>query len=507
MNREFYDKTWRKYVKTVTLVGTLNPNPVLRQLQRTASLEHLHLQDLPHLTDADLVDFITKLTALSSLSILSCGSLTNASIIAASSLPQLTEIQFASLSDITDEAFAQMTHLSRLASLIFIKMPRITDLTLEAVLGGCTKSLKTLLLHECDQISSAPLHHLTRMHSLEIVSVSNMERVRSNIWNFLHGLTALEELSISCGPHLTDENIGANLTTLTSLKILNLNGNHHSEASLRNISALFNLEYLDLSGVASVSGQLFEVLTPLTALRSLLLSVTDQFAPNDMNILARCLPQLEYLSLYDAVNDQWCHSIGLSSFPNLRHLFLEDSDAITDTGAQFLAPLAQLESLSLSGMEITERGLVAALRSMNHLTYLDLHGCHMLDDESIIAAASHLSELVHLRLNNNSGLTDRCLEVLTTLPKVETISLAKCPNFTNKAIRNISLLAPQVSFLDLSYCNGITNDAVRYMEYMHNLQVLYADGSRITHSGLAKMRSQLEEYSASPDPQRRCIIS
>lgn len=343
------------------------------------------------------------------------------------------------------------------------------------------------------------------MRDLQVLSLSNMDRVKPHIWEYIGSMTRLEELSLACG--LGDENLMENLPTLTVLKILNLNGNNHSAESLYAIAALSNLEYLDLSSIGSVSAELFEHFTPLVNLRSLLLSVTEQLAPENMAVIGRCLPQLEYFSLYDGVNDRWCQALGSAAVSNLKHLFLEDADAITDTGARSLGSLVHLQSLSLSGMELTERGLSSALINMEQLTFLDLHSCHMLDDEAIVASLKHLTSMIDLRLSNNSGLTDMALDVLSYLHRVESLSVAKCPNFTNGAIRAVARWAPQLRYLDISMCAGINNDAVFWMEQMHNLQVLLADGSKITHSGLGKLRARLEEYSASPDPTRRCVVS
>lgn len=144
---EFYDKTWRKYVRTVTLIGSFAPEPVLRQLQRTASLEHLHLQDLADLRDSDIA-FLPKLTVLSSFTIVSCPGLTNAAFRSVAALPHLTELQVADLPTVSDEAFLQLVNLSKLASLTCIRMPKMTDASLEVLLSA-TQSLTTLLLHEC----------------------------------------------------------------------------------------------------------------------------------------------------------------------------------------------------------------------------------------------------------------------------------------------------------------------------------------------------------------------
>lgn len=353
------------------------------------------------------------------------------------------------------------------------------------------------------QVSSAPLHHLTRMVHCKGLAISGMDRVRPEIWQYIGGMTNLQDLTLSCG--LADDNVVPYLGNLTSLNMLNLSWNNLSDDTLTCVTALTNLELLDLSHSPSWSGALFDMLQPLPSVKSFLLSVGEQFGVADVAGMARAFPNLDYLSLVDSVNDHWCIAIA-TLLPNLNHLFLEDTDAITDTGLQALSTLVHLKSFSVSGMEITERGLSTALRAMPELEYLDLHACHMLDDDAICVSLAPLSNLTQLYLTGNTGLTDGVLRVLRDLTALETLSLSNCPNMTNKAIRDACSLAPQLAYLDVTHCKGITNDCVKYLESMNNLQYFYAEGTKVTHSALRRKLRHLEEYSASQDPQRRCVI-
>jgi Leucine-rich repeat (LRR) protein len=108
--------------------------------------------------------------------------------------------------------------------------------------------------------------------------------------------------------------------------------------------------------------------------------------------------------------------VGLKSLPHLTHLNLEGTK-ITDDGLKHLAPLTKLKSLNLSWSRITGRGL-EHLRALNELESLDL-------SVSYFTESPGLGELKSLRALNltDTTVTDKGLEYIARLHELRELHL------------------------------------------------------------------------------------
>lgn len=258
---------------------------------------------------------------------------------------------------------------------------------------------------------------LATMHSLNELSLSNMDTVpfksdqlietlaglhNLKIWPKLYGVSSsglsrileaqhLEQLTIAGTRNvpLTELKAVGKLKNLTHLELQNMNIN---DDWLHCLSGLQQLEYLylfdtqvvghgleHLSGLSSL--QRFDIFytyiddqrpTPsLTALKELPnlqhLQIGGHFSPKDLLPLSN-LKQLRSLRLWgDGFSDDSTAEL-LGELNNLTQLTLSDNCVISDRGAEALAKLPQLEQLAVGGF-LTKAGVkrLASMPSVERL--------------------------------------------------------------------------------------------------------------------------------------------
>jgi serine/threonine protein kinase len=160
-----------------------------------------------------------------------------------------------------------------------------------------------------------------------------------------------------------------------------------SDADLAELSGMSNLEALDLEGTPITDAGL-AYLSRLSHLRRLDLSGTS--------VTDRGLGRLESLS-------------------GLRRLFLAET-AVTDAGLPHLARFTQLNRLSLSGTSISDAGL-AHLAGLRHLASLDLSYTRITDKG--LAYLKHLSALEEIDLSGTRVTAAGVRALVRLLPKTE----------------------------------------------------------------------------------------
>jgi hypothetical protein len=166
---------------------------------------------------------------------------------------------------------------------------------------------------------------------------------------------------------VTDESL-EQLTGLTSLEELLLNGTEVGDAGVKHLEGLSGLRKLDLAetrltavGVGSLKG--------LINLRELNLALTGT---GDAGLVRlRDLTELRSLNLHDAR----IVGSGLDSLAGMKHLKtlrLDSNSGLTEKALVHLEKLTALETLYLSSMSISDAGL-ARLRKLTNLRELYLY--------------------------------------------------------------------------------------------------------------------------------------
>ncbi len=275
---------------------------------------------------------------------------------------------------------------------------------------------------------------LSKMTKMEILNLSDCDKITDEGLAHLKPFTQLRDLNLSRMKLITDEGL-AHLQGFDHLKILNLSENR------------------DITGTG---------LNPLLKLNTLLLKktgITDEG-------LAQ-VGKLTTLTTLDLGNNKFTDAgfAHLSGLVNLEILDLNHGIAITDAGLQHLKGLTKLQNLNLRYfIKITNAGL-ANLEGMSNLQTLDLDNCRKLNDAG--------------------------LAVLKGFPELKDLNLEGCNLITDAGLLHLKELK-NLSDLNL-YRTKVTDAGVATLAGMIGLKNLNVERTGITKKGLKALRKALPD--------------
>jgi Leucine rich repeat len=220
----------------------------------------------------------------------------------------------------------------------------------------------------------------------------------------LKNMKSLESADLT-GILLKDDDL-ADISQLMSLKVLWLQGDQLTDNGLVYLGSLRNLEWLELrnSTQMAITSKGLSHLATLRLLEHLDLQRTRiESLASIQSLLA-----LSYLDISKSqINDHGLSELS-SGLENLKSLFLDENQEITDAGLAHLGKLKGLKTLGLSGTSITGSGL-GTLASLTGLEFLDLKGSRITD-----TGISNIYE--NLKIKNidlsKTIITDRGLALL-----------------------------------------------------------------------------------------------
>ena len=273
--------------------------------------------------------------------------------------------------------FERLTDLDLEARVEYVDLrgPQVTDADVARLAG--LAELRGLGLHDL-AIDGAALAALDGLPKLAHLDVWNCALSDEGI-EAIARLPALESLAIDKGVRPSPSRMRLSETGLAalrqarSLKRLSLWGAHFTDARLRELSGLAQVEGLELWDTGLTDDGLEAMLDGMTGLRSLLI----YHAPISGRGLAklRDCPRLLSVRLDCPITDE-----GLASLAEVQQLgFLQMSSsrtptiAITDDGLRHLAKLVNLTQLHLHGSQFNDES-VRRFAALPALTELGLYG-------------------------------------------------------------------------------------------------------------------------------------
>jgi hypothetical protein len=172
------------------------------------------------------------------------------------------------------------------------------------------------------------------------------------------------------------------------------------------------------------------------------------------SLLKSCLAMVDYLNVSHAVFLQGTVGKIARLFPQIQHLFLDDTNVQDEDLGHIAMYCRNVTHLTLNRTKITDAGLIYLL-PMNELTHLLLVECENIRWQEL--AEQSFSKLKYLDLSR-SPITDD--------------SLAKFPK------------APKLMLLCLTGCSEITDSGLARLPSLPKLEMLDMDGSRAHGTGL-----------------------
>jgi hypothetical protein len=180
----------------------------------------------------------------------------------------------------------------------------------------------------------------------------------------------------------------------------------------------------------------------------------------------------------------------LSAFPRLRWLGIGWNNAISDKGMAHIAKLRRLTNLHLVGTVVTDEGF-RQLKTLTRLEQLDLY-CSRITNEGLRHLAASHQELVDLCLSW-SRITDAGLVHLKQLPSLRRLNLGQLP-ISDTGVEQLGGLA-NLEDVRFHYCRQLSDRSLETIAKLPRLQTLFLDGCNITDAGLIRLKviHQLQE--------------
>ena len=394
---------------------------------------------------------------------------------------------------------------------------------------GC--NLQSLSLSECTSITDIAVTKVARCcPRLTTINISGTRVTDLSVRALAEWCPALEKLNLGF-TSVTDDGLRILALRCPSLSQLQLFCCHAvTDAALVVIAescpALITLELRTCKEVTDVGVKAVASGCPLLCSLDLAYCFVTDAAIVAVALACPLLTELD-LSGCDAVSDvgwssvfEHCpllHRVGLTynisdkvmarlPTSRLKILSQEDGQRTTDTMASALVLRCPfLEHLNLNGCDlIGDASMVALARSeaSSLLTYLNLAGCFRISDAALAGAVLQCPKLEHLSLCEQevSGSTCQALgktcpnlrdlslrgctsvtdgdvwKVLRGCEKLRLINLSGCPNITDRTCVSLGASTAELGHLDLSDCPAITDAIGHAMEQKRHLQVLLLGG-------------------------------
>jgi RNA polymerase sigma factor (sigma-70 family) len=416
-------------------------------LERLCALDHLTYLDLSEspISDAGL-RHLAKRPGLCHLN-LSCPQITNAGLEVLARLPNLTTLELYHQRHVSDAGLASLKHCHQLER-VNLMGTSTGDGVLQALVGKA--SLRQLFTG--DGITDAGL---ALLHQFPVFKQWSGGQPSMSLMSF----TAYPNyLWLNLKSPVTNRGL-ANLEGLDGLYALNLFGgvtpgvfdataSSVTEAGLAHLAALPNVGWLGCcAGLC-----------------------TDE-STRQISLM----PRLRFLMCQDAVAGDPGFS-ALARSPSIEYLWGRRCYNLTGRGFAALAGMPALRGLSVTCKNVDEAGLSAlphfpGLREFMPMDVLDagfryVGACPELDAlhcmyclEMTDAATLHIAGLSKLKTFQawGTGITDRSLEILGSMPSLEHLRFSSCPGITNAGLTALANL-PHLREVDLEMLRSVTAD-------------------------------------------------
>ena len=213
--------------------------------------------------------------------------------------------------------------------------------------------------------------------------------------------------------------------------------------------------------------------------------------PNDNNVVYKILLKhkdfltkviLEFKDINNTHVNKFTNKL---TYINLNYCQKIDNDALIHISNN----CPNLEHLELYIIpNLNDKGLKEIIMKCPKLVHLNLSGCSHFSEESLLLLPKYLPKIEFIDLTRNYGLTDKCLDEITTgclelkylnlyaLPKLQMdfLNNIKCSklefldmcgnqNVTDEHFKKAAEVLNNIKQLNLSWCTSLTDNTVKYL--------------------------------------------
>ncbi|PKA54084.1 Serine/threonine-protein kinase BRI1-like 1 [Apostasia shenzhenica] len=298
---------------------------------------------------------------------------------------------------------------------------------------GAFRYLRSLLIADCKNISSASLWPLSGLSSLKELDLSRCSKITDAGIKHLLSISNLEKLWVS-ETGLTSDGVML-LSALANLRVLDLGGIPVTDKALYSLQVLTNLEYLDIWGsdISNIGASTLENFSRLSCLNVAWTKVTR-------------LPNVSSLTCLNMSN---CTIYPLSGEGRSSALLSK----LTVTGATFADvdnAFSNIQSglITFLDMSYTNIERFNFMLNMKCLQHLDLR-YSKITDGLMEQVASVGESLRYLNLNSTRITLQALHKLVGRVPNLETLALSHTV-IDDSSLAYISMM-PSVKVLDLSH--------------------------------------------------------
>jgi F-box and leucine-rich repeat protein 2/20 len=197
------------------------------------------------------------------------------------------------------------------------------------------------------------------------------------------------------------------------------------------------------------------------------LDFTFSAVTDDHFALAQLPASLQYLNLNacQEISERTCVQIS-DQCPDLRRIELYWNCRISDFGIKRLAlACKKLSNINLSGCKyLTDKSIIPLIETCTSLEVLNLTRIDGVTSAAISAVSQHLPQLRELYLYANAGIADSAFFQLgsdaSVVRNLEILDLCGCQLLEDDSLISLCRSNPRLSILNLTWCIRVTDKGI-----------------------------------------------
>ncbi|KAM4618283.1 F-box and leucine-rich repeat protein 13 [Polymixia lowei] len=436
--------------------------PSLTCISECRNLQDLNMSECTNITDVTVQRIVEGCPNLLYLN-LSCTLVTNEALRELSR--NCLNLQYLSLAycyRFTDKGLQYLTTGKGCHSLIHLNLSGCTQMTVDGfryISAGCPL-LKDIVINDMLTLSDkCVLALIAKCGALSAVSLLDTPHLSDAAFKAIAEVAKLKTFSTEGNDHISDVSWKALCRSSPGLRRLHAaECPRMTDASLKSVANLKNLQYLDISHCNRVGDAGMQYLTEgcsAVKLRGLNVSHCSRISDSSVLRIAQRLSGLYHLNL------SYCESLTDSGLECLSGSSISSLDIsgcnIQDQGLGALEGTCLKKVVLAECVYITDTGLEKFCKQARELEHLDVSSCVELSDQAVKTLSFHCRSLVTLRMSACPKMTDTAVQYLTGgAHYLRELDVSGCVLLTDRTLRYLERNCPPLSSITMAYCNGIS---------------------------------------------------
>ncbi|XP_053742793.1 dynein regulatory complex subunit 6 [Synchiropus splendidus] len=426
------------------------------------NLQELNMSGCSHATDFMIRKIIKGCPWLLYLNI-SGTSVTNKTIQELSrTCLNLLYLSLACCCTFSDEAFIYLNTEKGFPNLIHLNLSGCIQMTVsgfKCVSARCP-ALKEIVLDDMPTLSNSCIQALaSTRRCLAAISLLGSSHLSDDGVIAVANASKLKRFTIQGNYQISD--VGWKTLCVASPELCRLHAAEcprMTDASLKSVAALKNLQYLDVSYCHNLSDQGISHLadgSSASKLKELNVSHCGVITDEGVRRIAQRLVELRRLNL------SYCDRLSDAALAGLSGSSLHSLDVsgcnIHDQGLAALEKIPIKTLILADCINITDDGIEVLCQHVRHLEHVDVSHCTSLSDTSVRALSFYCPGLVALRVSGCLKLTDMAVQYLTSGAQyVRELDVSGCVLLTSRSVRLLLKICPPLSSVTMTCCSGIS---------------------------------------------------